>query len=32
MVLKNPSEYFKKDITSIDSSVQKLAKDPELNT
>jgi hypothetical protein len=32
VVLKNPSEYFKKDITSIDSSVQKLAKDPELNT
>ena len=32
MVLKKPSEYFKKDIATVDNSVQELAKKPELNT
>ena len=32
MVLKKPSDYFKKDITIVDNSVQELAKTPELNT
>ena len=31
-MLKKPSEYFKKDVTSVDNSVQELAKVPELNT
>jgi len=30
--LKKPSEYFKKDIATVDSSVQELKKAPELNT
>lgn len=32
MALKKPTEYFKKDINTIDNSVQKLVKTPELNT
>ena len=32
MSLKKPSEYFKKDIATVDSSVQELKKAPELNT
>lgn len=32
MVLKKPSEYFKKDIPSVDNSVQELVKAPEMNT
>ena len=32
MVLKKPSEYFKKEITSVDNSVQEIVKTPELNT
>lgn len=32
MALRKPSEYFKKQIVSVDESVQKLEKDPELNT
>ena len=32
MTLKKPSEYFKKETSSISSSVQDLAKAPELNT
>ena len=31
-MLKNPSEYFKKDIVSLDSSVQNLVTKPDLNT
>jgi len=32
MVLKKPSDYFKKEKTIIDDSVQELVKMPELNT
>lgn len=32
MVLKKPSEYFKKDIPSVDNSIQEAVKLPELNT
>ena len=32
MVLRKPSEYFKKDIVTVNNSVQELAKNPELNT
>ena len=32
MVLKKPSEYFKKDIVTVNESVQELVKTPELNT
>lgn len=32
MALKKPSEYFKKETTSINNSVQELVKAPELNT
>ena len=32
MALKKPSEYFKKEKTSVDNSVQELVKTPELNT
>ena len=32
MSLKKPSEYFKKDIATVDSSIQELKKAPELNT
>jgi hypothetical protein len=32
VVLKKPSDYFKKDITIVDNSVQELEKTPELNT
>jgi hypothetical protein len=32
MVLKKPSDYFKKEITTIDDVVQELDKGPELNT
>ena len=32
MVLRKPSEYFKKDIATVNNSVQELAKNPELNT
>lgn len=32
MALKKPSEYFKKEIPSVDNSVQNLVKSPELNT
>jgi DNA repair exonuclease SbcCD ATPase subunit len=32
VVLKKPSEYFKKDIPSVDNSIQEAVKLPELNT
>ena len=32
MALKKPSEYFKKDIATVNNSVQELVKTPELNT
>lgn len=32
MALKKPSEYFKKDVPSVDNSVLEIAKAPELNT
>ena len=32
MALKKPSEYFKKETTSVNNSVQELVKTPELNT
>lgn len=32
MALKKPSEYFKKESTSVSNSVQELVKTPELNT
>ena len=32
MVLRKPSEHFKKDIATVNNSVQELAKTPELNT
>ena len=32
MALKKPSEYFKKDIPSVDNSIQEVVKSPELNT
>lgn len=32
MALKKPSEYFKKETTSVNNSVQELVKSPELNT
>ena len=32
MALKKPSEYFKKNIATVDNSVQELVKTPELNT
>ncbi len=32
MALKKPSEYFKKDVLSVDNSIQELTKAPELNT
>jgi hypothetical protein len=32
VVLRKPSEYFKKDIVTVNNSVQELAKNPELNT
>ena len=32
MALKKPSEYFKKDIATVNNSVQELVKAPELNT
>lgn len=32
MALKKPSEYFKKETTSVNNSVQELVKAPELNT
>ena len=32
MALKKPSEYFKKETTSINNSVQELVNAPELNT
>ena len=31
-MLKKPSEYFKKDILSVDNSIQEVAKSSELNT
>lgn len=32
MAIKKPTEYFKEDINTIDNSVQKLVKTPELDT
>ena len=32
MVLRKPSEYFKKDVDTVNNSIQELAKAPELNT
>ena len=32
MAIKKPSDYFKKDIPSLDNSIQELEKTPELNT
>lgn len=32
VALKKPSEYFKKETTSVNNSVQELVKTPELNT
>jgi len=32
VALKKPSEYFKKDVLSVDNSIQELTKAPELNT
>jgi len=32
VALKKPSEYFKKDIATVNNSVQELVKTPELNT
>ena len=32
MALKKPSDYFKKDIATVNNSVQELVKTPELNT
>ncbi len=32
MAIKKPSDYFKKDIPSLDNSIQDLEKTPELNT
>jgi hypothetical protein len=32
VVLRKPSEYFKKDIATVDNSVQEMVKAPELNT
>ena len=32
MALKKPSEYFKKDIATVNNSVKELPKTPELNT
>lgn len=32
MALKKPSEYFKKNIATVNDSVQDLVKNPELNT
>ena len=32
MALKKPSEYFKKDIATVNNSIEELEKTPELNT
>jgi DNA repair exonuclease SbcCD ATPase subunit len=32
VALKKPSDYFKKDISSVDKSIQEVEKTPELNT
>jgi len=32
VVLRKPSEYFKKDVDTVNNSIQELAKAPELNT
>ena len=32
MALRKPSEYFKKDIATVNNCVEELAKAPELNT
>jgi hypothetical protein len=32
VALKKPSEYFKKDVPSVDNSIREAAKSPELNT
>jgi DNA repair exonuclease SbcCD ATPase subunit len=32
VTLKKPSEYFKKDIPSLDNSIREVVKSPELNT
>jgi hypothetical protein len=32
VAIKKPSDYFKKDIPSLDNSIQELEKTPELNT
>ena len=32
MALKKPSDYFKKDIATVNNSVQELVKTPELST
>jgi hypothetical protein len=32
VALKKPSEYFKKEVSVVDQSVQSLVKEPELNT